>query len=87
MEKEIVSIAVTVVVALFTYLVRSYFATIKTDLKELSGTISRLDGKLESLRETIKDNTIELAKNQSELKAIWRYIDAPKRNSDAHHSS
>lgn len=70
-------------VALIVYFIKSYFDGIKSDLKTTGKDVSELRGSFEPLRRDIKENTVALAAIKAELTAVWRYIDAPKRSSDA----
>lgn len=82
MEKELIMVLATGVMGLFTYLLRSYFASIKSDLKVTEEKVAKLEGKLDILREDIKSGQIATTVAQGELKAIWRYIDKPGRSTD-----
>jgi len=61
---------------LVAYFIKGYFDSMKLE-------IARLSGNFEPLRKDLKENTVALASVQAELKAVWRYIDAPRRASDA----
>lgn len=72
-----------VAVALISYFIKSFFDSLRSDIRTLAQAVHELRGSFRPLREDIKENTVQLARAQTELKAIWRYIDAPKRSSDA----
>lgn len=79
---DILPILVTSFVALFSYLVKSYFKKISETLDCMRQSISKLEGNLEILNKDIRENTIESATLRSEVKAVWRFVDAQKRASD-----
>ncbi len=64
------------------FLIRSYFASINKDIHQLGVNIAKLETKLDPIHSDLKSSTIELIKVQQELKAVWKYIDAPKRASE-----
>jgi uncharacterized coiled-coil DUF342 family protein len=70
------------ILAVIGFLIRSYFNQIKKDIVDLSNSIAKLEGKFSPLHDDLKGNTIELTKLQSELKALWRFVEAPKRRSE-----
>lgn len=57
------------------FLIRSLLNNIQKD-------ISNLAGSYEPLRKDLKENTEELVKLRTEIKAVWRYIDAQPRQTD-----
>lgn len=68
---------------LFTFLVRSYFTRIHTDLKDLRGSVDKLSGRFDSLKEDARVTTTALAVTRQEVSAVWRALDgAHKRASD-----
>ena len=75
MYDQIIPAMATGLVALFTYLVRSYFQKIHDSNLEVRQEIGKLEGKLDLLMKEIKDNTIESVVMRSEIKALWRFVD------------
>ena len=83
LDPNLVSAVVTTSVAVFSYLVKSYFKKIHDELAGLRLCIGKLDGRLDALSGEIRANTVEGATTRAELKAVWRFIDgAHKRASD-----
>ena len=82
-EPLVEKILIALVVAVVVYFIKSFFNSLRSDVKGLSEQVSKLEGSFEPLRKDIKENTIQLASAQAELKAVWRYIDAKPRSSDA----
>lgn len=80
---EILQASCVAILALVSYLARSYAARIHDDLKSLRSAIDKLDGRLTGLQAEIHRNTIELAVGRQEVKALWRAVDgAYERASD-----
>lgn len=71
----IIGVLLTSTVSTIGFLIRSLLNNIYKELLELKGSF-------EPIRKDLKENTVEMIQLKSELKAIWRYIDAPKRNTD-----
>ena len=79
----ILPVLVSSFVALFSYLVKSYFKKIHETLDCLRQSLSKLEGNLDILNKEIRQNTVEGAGLRSEVRAIWRFVDnAHKRASD-----
>lgn len=74
--KLIVGAAGTGLVTLFFFLIRSYFNRMLTD-------ISKLTGSVETMRRDLHDTREEMIVARSEIKALWRTVDAPRRASDS----
>lgn len=70
------------ILAVIGFLIRSYFASMNKDIQRLGENITKLEAKLDPVHNDLKSSTIELIKVQQELKAVWKYIDAPKRASE-----
>lgn len=70
------------ILAVIGFLIRSYFASMNKDIQRLGENIAKLEAKLDPVHNDLKSSTIELIKVQQELKAVWKYIDAPKRASE-----
>ena len=83
MEKELFMLMVSGMLGLFTYLIRSYFSNIRNDIKNVAEKVSAIDGKLDLISNEVTKRVIDATRTDSEVKAIWRYIDPPKRGSDA----
>jgi hypothetical protein len=80
---QLVPALVTGSVALFAYLVKSYFQKIHDSNVEVKQEIAKLEGKLDLLMKDIRDNTIESVTMRSEVKALWRFVDnSNKRPTD-----
>jgi ABC-type antimicrobial peptide transport system permease subunit len=83
LDPNLVSAVVTTSVAVFSYLVKSYFKKIHDELAGLRLCIGKLDGRLDALSSEIRANTVEGAQVRTEIKAVWRFIDgAHKRATD-----
>lgn len=67
---------------LVTFLVKHYFDRLHQDIARVGQSLAKLDGKLEVLQADIRTNSIELTRAVSELRAIWRWIDAKPRATD-----
>jgi hypothetical protein len=79
----LLSAVVTCVGALFTYLIQSYFKTIKKSSEALSAEISKLEGKIDMIANELRSNSREVYGLTTELKAVWRFIEnANRRPSD-----
>lgn len=72
---QLVPALVTGSVALFAYLVKSYFQKIHDSNIEVKKEIAKLEGKLDLLSKDIRENTIESVAMRSEVKALWRFVD------------
>lgn len=70
------------ILAVIGFLIRSYFASMNKDIQRLSENIAKLEAKLDPIHADLKSSTVELIKVQQELKAVWKFIDAPKRASE-----
>lgn len=70
------------ILAVIGFLIRSYFASMNKDIQRLGENIAKLEAKLDPVHNDLKSSTIELIKVQQELKAVWKFIDAPKRASE-----
>jgi ABC-type antimicrobial peptide transport system permease subunit len=82
-DPNLVSAVVTTFVAVFSYLVKSYFKKIHDEIAGLRLCLGRLDGRLDALSSEIRANTVEGAQVRTEIKAVWRFIDgAHKRATD-----
>lgn len=81
-NSQIIPALVAGSIALFTYLVKSYFQKIHDSNIEVKQEISKLEGKLELLSKDIKDNTIESVTLRGEVKALWRFVDNHQRPTD-----
>lgn len=86
MEEKIteylISGAFTLVIGAFAFLAKGLVSRIEKDLAKLGKEVAKLDGKLDALQRDIRENTVQSAKLGSEVSAVWRFIDAPKRASD-----
>lgn len=87
MEKEIFMLVVSGMLGLFTFLIRSYFSNIRKDIKNVSDKVMAIDGKLDYINTELTKRIVESTKIDSEVKAIWRLIDPPRRRSDAGRTS
>ena len=83
MGEQSAKVIIGLVIAAVVYFVKSYFDGIKSDIKSVSKEVSELRGSFDPLRKDIKDNTVALATAEANLSALWRFVDAPKRKSDA----
>ena len=80
---QLAPVIATAVFGIFGYLSHSYFERIKADIAEIKIERAKVDGKLELLREDIRENTRALDAMIAETKALWRFIDnSHKRASD-----
>jgi hypothetical protein len=80
---SLITLFVTCWLALFSYLVKSYFKKFDTTFENLKKDIFKLEGSLESLSRDIRNNTIESAGLRSEVNALWRFLDnSYKRTTD-----
>lgn len=79
--------AVVSVLGVFTFLVRSFFSRISSDLKELQSLVDKLGGRLDAIQNDIHRNTVETAVMKQELRAVWRFVDAEPRASDVNGGS
>ena len=61
--------------ALLTFLVRSFFTSIRSSIDKLSGRFDAIDARSNGHGESI-------AVIKSELRAVWRTMDPPQRLSD-----
>ncbi len=75
LQEQVLPLLVTGSVAIFTYLVKSYFQKINDSNIEVKQEIAKLEGKFELLSKDIKENTIEGAALRAEVKALWRFVD------------
>jgi uncharacterized protein Yka (UPF0111/DUF47 family) len=83
LDTNIMSAVVTASLALFSYLVKSYFKKIHDTMACLRQEIGKLEGSVDTLSKDIRQNTVEGAVLRSEVKALWRFIDnANQRASD-----
>ena len=76
--------AVVAALGLFTYLVKSFFARIHADLKDLRGAVDKLAGKFDAIQGDGRSTTTALAVTQQELKAVWKFLDAAHRRASDH---
>ena len=81
--EQLIPVVSAGVLALISYLVKSYFANLARQIDELKNSLQKRDGRIEQLAHEIRKNTEEQIKLRTEMHAIWRYIDnAPKRATD-----
>lgn len=73
--QELISGAVTTVAGVLSYLARHFLKTIERDQRQTLTAIGKLEGRLESLIDETKRNTVATAKMGAELSAVWRFID------------
>lgn len=86
MDKEValslIQVLAPAIMAVLAFLGKSVVSQIRRDLKTIDKDISRLEGGIAALQTDMRANTVAVTQAASELKAIWRFIDAPKRASD-----
>jgi hypothetical protein len=68
------------------FFVRSYFKHIEKAIhdhaRESAASMGELKGQLTTMQTDLRTNTIEITKASTELRAVWRFIDAAPRASD-----
>lgn len=79
---QIVTLIATAALGAVAFLIKHFFAGIRADVGRVEKDVASLAGRVESLQSDIRANTTEMARASSELRAIWRFIDAPKRATD-----
>lgn len=85
---QLAPVVATSAMAVFGYLLNSYFSRIHKEIEELKSAIAKSEGRFEALQIELRNNTIEMVKLRSEVAALWRFIDNTyKRASDAGRSS
>ena len=72
---HITGVVVVTIVGTFTFLVRSFFSRIHDDLRELKGSLDKMQGRFEAVSVDVRANTVEMAVVRSELRAVWRIVD------------
>lgn len=70
------------IMAVLAFIGKSVVGQIRRDLLAIEKDIARVEGALSSLQADMRANTVAVTQATSELKAIWRFIDAPKRATD-----
>lgn len=70
------------IMAVLAFIGKSVVGQIRRDLLAIEKDIARVEGSLSTLQADMRANTVAVTQATSELKAIWRFIDAPKRASD-----
>lgn len=75
LKEYLLSAVVTGLGALFTYLGKSFLKRFSENQKKLYQEMIKIEGKLDMLAVELRKNTIENAKLQTEVKAVWRFID------------
>lgn len=73
--QQLASAVLTLMVGGIAYLVKHYLASFKKDLSHLSLAIAKLEGKVDSLSNDVRENTVEMAVSRKEFEAVWRAID------------
>lgn len=80
---QLAPVVATSALAVFGFLLNSYFARIRESNEEVKSAIAKSEGKSEALQMELRANTIELVKLRSEVSALWRFVDNTyKRASD-----
>lgn len=75
--------AATAFFALFTFLVRHYFASIRKDIHKFGEYVAKVDGRVETLIASDRINVAAIAGLSAESRALWRMVDgAHNRASD-----
>ncbi len=69
---------------LFSFFVKSFFSRIHADLTVLRGSVDKLSGRFDGLRDEARNSTTAIAVTQQELKAVWKFIDAAHRRPSDH---
>jgi hypothetical protein len=68
------------------FFVRAYFKQLEKmvheSAKDSAQTLGELKGQLTMMQTDLRSNTIEITKASTELRAVWRFIDATPRASD-----
>lgn len=76
--------AVVAALGLFSYLVKSFFARIQTDLKALKESVDKLSGRFDAIQSEGRTTVTALAVTQQEIKAVWKFIDAAHKRASDH---
>lgn len=79
---EIAQLAMPALLALAGFVARTVAANIRKDIRSVEKDLARIEGTLGALQTELRANTVALTQAASELKAVWRWIDADKRASD-----
>ena len=63
------------IMGLMAFMIKGYFRGIQRELRQIGKDISRLEGHMTAVQDSVRSNTIETTKASSELKALWRHVD------------
>lgn len=75
LKDYVLSGIVTALFALFTFLVRHYFSSIRKDIKHLDKAVTKLDARFDAMQKDMRENIKEISGLAAQTKALWRFID------------
>lgn len=74
MIRSLAGVAITSALGLIAFFVRGYFQSLHEDIEELGKDIKEIALKVDDVQDHLRDNTIEIAKASSDLRAVWRTL-------------
>ncbi len=64
------------VLAVFGFMAKSVFESVRRDIKALGRDHARLEGQISAMQSDLRAATATIIQASTELKAVWRFIDS-----------
>lgn len=81
-QNHIIEMIIASFFGVMAFLVHHYFISIRRGILDVHKDVAKLEGRLDALQSDVRSHSVELTRAITELKAVWRWIDAPKRATD-----